>query len=109
VRRYCTLETEPRELKLRDGHPPPKASLQGGQLEKIIDGTATPAREALLWQNGFFGNRVRRRVRPGGWFKASNSPFHLHPEILDEVLKYVYLPPDVVGAYRDHANTKRAS
>ena len=30
-----------------------------------------------------------------------NSPLSLHPEILEEVLKYVYLPKDVVDAYKN--------
>ena len=32
--------------------------------------------------------------------KAANSPLYLHPEILDEVLKYVLLPRELISAIR---------
>jgi hypothetical protein len=31
---------------------------------------------------------------------SGNSPLFLHPEILDEVLKYAFVPKDVANAYR---------
>jgi HEPN domain-containing protein len=108
LRRYCTLSEVPRSIKLRDGVPPAKVRLDGGVLEKIIDDVKSPAREPLLWQNAFFGKRVRRRVRVGGGFHCTNSPLSVHPEILDEVLKYVLLPKDVVDACRAHAQTMSA-
>jgi len=37
---------------------------------------------------------------------SGNSPLSLHPELLDEVLKYVYLPKDVIMAYRNTAHAK---
>jgi HEPN domain len=92
LRRFCTLAPEPRQSALRDGFPAPKVRIPGGHLEMIIDGPKHRAREPLLWQNGFFGKRVRRKVKIKGWLKASNSPLYLNPQILDEVLKYIYLP-----------------
>jgi len=74
----------------------------GGYLERIMDSQKHRAREALLWQNGFFGGRVRRTVRLRRWLVANNSPLYLNPQILDEVLKYVFLPKDVVDGYRAH-------
>lgn len=35
---------------------------------------------------------------------AANSSLLLHPELLDEVLKYVWIPEDVREAYRNHQN-----
>jgi hypothetical protein len=102
LRRYCTLSHAPRQIVLSDGQPAPKVRLVGGLLEKVIADNANPAREPLLWQNAFFGARNRRRITVHTWFKANNSPLSLHPEILDEVLKYVFLPKDVVGVYRSH-------
>ena len=64
-----------------------------------MDDKSHPAREALLWHNGFFG-RARGKVRMTGGFLSTNSPLFLHPHILDEVLKYVHLPKDVQEAYR---------
>jgi hypothetical protein len=92
LRRYCTLAVEPREKKLRDGFAAPVVHLSGGHLERIINDTNNPARESLLWQNGFFGKRARKYVRLPKWFKAHNAPLYLNPQILDEVLKFVYYP-----------------
>src|ERR1035437_4467358 len=78
-----------------------KVRLEGGHLEKIVDNVKDPAREPLLWQDAFFGKRTRRRVWVGLGFQATNSPLILHPEILDEVTKYVFLPKDVQAAYRE--------
>jgi len=100
LRRYCEAVGNPKGVKLQNGRSAPKVRLAGGYLEKIIEDPKNPAREPLLWQNAFFGKRTRRRVRIGNWFKARNAPLFLHPEILDEVLKYVYLPKDVQDAYR---------
>ena len=100
LRRYCTLSPLPLQAKHRSGFPAPKVRLEGGYLEQVIDSPQHPAREPLLWQNAFFGRRVRKSVRLPGGFQATNSPLFLHPEILDDVLKYVYLPDKVVSAYR---------
>jgi len=105
LRRFCTLDPKPRQAVLIDNRPIPKVSLYGGQLEKVIDDAKAPARQALLWQNGFFGNRVRRNVNLKDWMRATNSPLYLNPQILDEVSKYVYLPDGLKQAYRNH--TKR--
>lgn len=102
LRRYCTRSDSPRKIRLREGYPARKISIPGGQLEKIIGDIRNPAREPLLWQNAFFGRRVRRRVKLKKWFHASNAPLSLHPEILDEVLKYVFLPKNLVAEYRRH-------
>ncbi len=102
LRRYCTLAKGPQEAKLRDGYPAPRVRLPGETLEKIIDDTKNQAREPLLWQNGFFGKRARRTVRLRKWFQAHNAPLYLNPQILEEILKYVFLPKDLVEGYRRH-------
>jgi hypothetical protein len=101
LRRFCTLATGPRQAILCDGVPAPKVRIPGGRLEKIIGTPNHPAREPLLWQNCFCGERVRRRVKMTNWFKASNAPLYLNPQMLDEVLKYVFLPDKLVTAYRN--------
>lgn len=73
----------------------------GGRLESIIAKRDHPSREPLLWQNAFFGRKLRKSVTLPGRMEAGNSPLSLHPEILDEVRKYVFLPKDVVHAYRN--------
>jgi hypothetical protein len=100
VRRYCTLSEVGRQAKLKNGEPAPIVRIGGGYLEQIIDNPKHPAREPLLWQNAFFGKRTRTKVRVSMGFRATNSPLFLNPQILDEVVKYVFLPGDVVEAYR---------
>ena len=37
--------------------------------------------------------------------EAKNSPLFLHPELLDVIDEYVFLPPKLLGAYRElHAS-----
>jgi hypothetical protein len=105
LRRYCTLSQGPQQATLRDGYPAPRVRLPGGYLEKILDNASDRAREPLLGQNGFFGKRARRTVRLPGWIQASNAPLDVNPQILDEVLKYVYLPKDVTTSYRAHTKS----
>ena len=102
LRRYCTRSEDFRTLAIRPDETPPKARIAGGYLESVMDEPANPAREPLLWRNAFFGARSRRRVRVEKWLTATNAPLYLHPEILDEVLRYVYLPQAVVRGYRSH-------
>lgn len=80
---------------------PHKFRINGGRLESIIDKPKHPSREPLLWQNGFYGRRPRKFVIIPGRSEFANSPLFLYPEILDEVLKYVHLPKDIINAYRN--------
>ena len=73
--------------------------IMGGRLESILAEKEHPAREPLVWQNGYFGKSRRRTVRLRSGLQAGNSPLTLHPELLEEVLKYVWLPGDVEKAY----------
>lgn len=100
LRRFCTMDPGPRQEVLRDGFPAPKILLPGRYLERIMEAPKHPAREPLLWQNAFFGKRMRQRVRLRKWWKASNSPLYLNPQMLDEVTKYVHLPKNIQDAYR---------
>jgi hypothetical protein len=102
LRRYCTQSKDLRNLAIRSGRTPPRARIPGGYLESVIDKPSDPARGPLLWCNAFFGGRQRRRLRIDNWFKAVNSPLYLHPEILDEVLKYAHVPRSVADGYRSH-------
>lgn len=95
------LQLELDAIKQAERASPHRFRIIGGLLEKIIDSRNHPAREPLLWQNAYYGKRPRRRVRMRVYMSAANSPLTLHPEILDEVLKYVYLPKEVIQAYRN--------
>lgn len=123
IRRYCKVLNY--DLKLLDGKmqnmlepeiemirksekiPPQKFKISGGLLENIIDKTDNTARNALIWQNFFFGKVTRNRVKVPISFHAVNSPLSLNPEILDEVIKYIFLPKEVINAYREIAKQKK--
>jgi hypothetical protein len=116
IRRYCTVINY--SLKLDDGSTKEMLQLEiqkilnsenspwhhfrvfGGLLEKIVDDKKDPAREPLVWQNHCFGQQAKKSIRIVPFFHATNSPLSLHPEILDDVLKYVLIPNKVVEAYR---------
>lgn len=80
--------------------------VMGGILEMIIEKRDHPAREALIWNNLFFGPSRRKGVKMRPDWEAGNSPFFLHPEIIDEVVKYVYIPKDIAEDVRQFAKQK---
>ncbi|MBJ2166163.1 HEPN domain-containing protein [Acidovorax sp. IB03] len=80
---------------------PQEFSIMGGHLEKVLAKSDHPSRAGLVWHNLKFGKRRRTSVSYTRTSMSGNSPLSLHPEILDEVLKYVFLPKDVVEAYRN--------
>lgn len=82
--------------------------ITGGTLEKIVEKKDHPAREALIWNNLFFGPSRRKGVKLRPDWEAGNSPFFLHPEIIDEVIKYVNIPGDVAEGVRQFAKRKAA-
>lgn len=92
-----------RSIELARDHPPYKFRHIHGHLEKIISKRSHPARPALVWQNAYFGTRDRPSVTLPGWSGFANSPLSLNPQIVDEVIKYVFLPRDVVAAFRELA------
>lgn len=122
IRRYCTFLNY--DVKLADGEirhmldveiqkinnstkqQPQKFKIFGGYLEKIVENRSHISRTALLWQNGFFGSGARKTVTVPTPFQAVNSPLSLHPEFINEVLKYVHLPKEVEKAYREAAKRK---
>lgn len=61
-----------------------------------------PSRAALLWQNPCFTSRKRSTVKAKGHFNAQNPHLTNYPQMLDELLKYVYLSKKIEEAYRDH-------
>ncbi len=78
----------------------------GGILENAIEKKDHPAREGLIWNNLFFGPSRRSSVKMRKNWEAGNSPFFLHPEIIDEVVKYVYIPTHVAEGVRQFARQK---
>lgn len=72
-----------------------------GELEKILKKKDHEARSALIWRNLYFSSRQRNRIPVRHFSASANSPLSLHPEILDEVVKYVFVPHGVLNAYRE--------
>ncbi len=102
LRRFSTLDPVATRAKLVEGKWAPRVSVVGGHLERVLKKRDEPAREPLLWHNGYFG-RGRRTVMVSGGFTSVNSLVFQKAELLDEILKFAYVPKDVVKAYRDHA------
>ncbi|WP_169729494.1 HEPN domain-containing protein [Azovibrio restrictus] len=82
--------------------------IRGGILEKIISNKNHPAREPLIWKNLFFGPSRRKGVKMRADWEAGNSPFFIYPEIIDEVIKYVYIPKDIAEGVRQFAKQRAA-
>jgi len=87
--------------ELAEKHPPHRFTIAGGRLESIIANRDHPSREPLLWQNAFFGRKHRKTITLPYRSEIRSSPLSLHPEILGEILKYVWLPKDVIHAYQN--------
>ena len=81
--------------------------IAGGKIEKIEANRKHPSRSALIWQNGFFGRRIRKTVSMQLNWEAINSPLTLYPEMLDEVCKYVYVPKDMQKAYHEEIERRQ--
>lgn len=118
LRRYCQVLNvfgkvlPPKERALLDqaladvaaGSSPPryKFRVHGGFIEEILKNSKHPARSALLWNNATFASRKRATVEVRDHMMGGNPLLYLYPEMLDELLKFVPLPGDLVKAYRDH-------
>ncbi|WP_187470994.1 HEPN domain-containing protein [Luteimonas viscosa] len=118
IRRYCqVLDVFGKELPLgerklleeawsnlarSDKVPRYKFRLHGGLLERILADRSHCSRPALLWQNACFGSRMRRTIMAKEHFNAQNPHLYLYPEMLDELLKFVFIPPKLASAYRGH-------
>lgn len=79
-----------------------KFRLIGGFLEKIIEDRSHPSRPALLWNNPVYGVRKRTLIRARHLLHVQNSLLYLYPDMLEELLKYVFIPGKLVSAYRAH-------
>ncbi len=77
-----------------------------GWLESVIKKRAHAAREPLLWNNLHFGPSARKTIKIRSYMEAGNSPLYMHPEILDDVVKYTYLPKRVEAAWRAELEKK---
>lgn len=102
VRRFSTLDPVATRATLVEGKWAPRVMIVGGRLERILSKRENPAREPLLWHNGYFG-RGRRTIMVRSGITSVNSPLLHTTALLDEIVKYAYLPKDVVKAYKEQA------
>lgn len=56
----------------------------------------------------FFGTSRRKGLKMRPEWESGNSPFFLHPEIIDEVVRYVYIPKDIAEGVRQFAKQQAA-
>jgi len=118
IRRYCQvlyvfgkqlptyeqamLDRAISELAQSASTPRHKFQIQGGLLEKILKDRKHPSRSALVWQNASYGVRGRSTVRARHHLHAQNPNLYLYPEMLDELLNFVFIPKKLAAGYRAH-------
>lgn len=114
LRRYCNTglydysengvvvnKLEHERVKLIDRPTRQNTFIIGGWLESVLNKKSHDAREFLVWSNLYYTKSNRKTARVKSGFYAGNSPFYLHPEIIEEVRKYVFVPKEIVKAYQE--------
>lgn len=79
-----------------------------GKLEKIVNDKEHRSRPALIWKNLFFSLSNRKTLEMPTYMLAVNSPLYLHPEVIELVSEYVFIPGDVKKAYAEAAKKQEA-
>lgn len=82
--------------------------LVGGHLEKVLSNKQHPQRSSLIWQNCFYSLKKRNTLTFPGRMNAINPPQILHPEIFDELSKYIKFSGPERDAFRQVLNQKEA-
>jgi hypothetical protein len=76
--------------------------IYGGVLEKLLLGDKNNfARQGLVWRNLYYTTSKRRSTKIPNYFMAENSPLSLNPYLIDIINQYVYLPGEVIQAYKN--------
>lgn len=96
------LDEAHKRLAASGTEPRYKFRLSSGLLESIIAKRAHPSRAALLWQNPCFSARKRSMVKVKEHLNAQNPHLTHYPQMLEALLKYVYMPKKIADAYRAH-------
>jgi len=81
--------------------------IHNGWLEEVIAKQEHPAHEPLDWQNLYFSCEQRESVSLVGYWESGNAPLYLHPELLDDVEKLIFVPGEISKAWRSEL-AKRA-
>lgn len=84
--------------------------IAGGTLEKILLDKGHPARKDLIWQNGYFLEKSKKKVTQPAVLSAVNSPLTLYPQYIDTIKKYVKLSkPEIEDFRKEAARRKKES
>ncbi len=75
--------------------------IPGGFLEKTLEKRNSRARPDLVWCNLYYSSSSRKKVSIKTSVMAENSPFFLHPEIIDEVSRYTFVSKEIRNAYKN--------
>jgi HEPN domain-containing protein len=114
LRRYCQdLQAAPKgidrsvmlELNLQRidsknwENKPQRFRISGGFLEHVLEGhSRTEVREALIWNNPYYGDRFRRKLRNYKLrSQSANPPHYLHRKSYFAVKDLVFFSKDVVA------------
>lgn len=123
IRRYCKvldytiampdgteksfLRSELEHIEKSEKVPPQKFILDNsGFLEKVIRDKNHPARSFLIWKNNYFGSKVRRNNKVDLHSEALCPELFYQPDMVDEVSKYIFIPPKTVKYLREEAKRK---
>lgn len=88
-------------IKFIDKRSKVNSLISGGFLEKTLENRESRARPDLVWCNLYYSTSSRKKVTIKTPYMAENSPFFLHPEIIDEVSKYAFVPREIRNAYKN--------
>ncbi len=75
--------------------------IRNGWIENVVKTKTHYSREPLLWRNLYFGLSNRRKAKLHYFVEGGIAPLELHPELIDEVTKYVHIPKAVKRSYEE--------
>ncbi len=121
LRRYCQVldvrdkELDPseqdmlslalRQLEESTIKPYYKFKLAGGFLESVINKKSHPSHSALLWQNAFFSNRSRKKIKLRNHLQAINTPLDLYPPMAAVLKDFIYLSKATILHYEEKSRS----
>lgn len=71
-----------------------------GWLERVILDRQHGARDALIWNNLYFGLSRRKSINLSEYMEAGNAPLYNHPHIVEELSKYIRISKDIKSGYK---------
>lgn len=69
--------------------------IYGGFIENVLSNQGHPSRNFLLNNNSFFNCGSQDTIQRSSFSQRCLAPVDIHPEIIPELRKYIYLPRDV--------------